>query len=356
MVAFCGIINDMDTEVLTKIFSLTSIGFLLALLGTPLVSNLLYKFKLYKNIRNDGSTPIFSELHAGKQGTPTMGGILVWGTVLVMATTFWFLDRVLGLEAFHILNFLTRKETLLPLGAMVGAAAVGMADDFLDIQRLGHKGRGFRFRFKVLIYAAVALIGALWFYSKLGFDSIHVPFYGFLELGWFFIPFFILVVVGTSFAVNQTDGLDGLAGGTLSVAFFAYAIIAYSQGNYNLAAFLGVTTGAMLAFLWFNVHPARFFMGDTGSMGLGVVLAVVAFLTGQVLLLPIIGFIFVIEAGSYFLQLFWKLFFKRKLFLSSPLHHHLEALGWPETKITMRFWILATISSIFAVIIYLLDK
>lgn len=346
----------MDTEVLTKIFSLTSIAFIMALLITPLVSNLLYKFKLNKNIRNDGTTPVFSELHASKQGTPTMGGVLVWGVTAFIAVAFWFLDRVLGFESFHILNFLTRKETLLPLGAMVGAAVVGMADDFLDIQRLGHKGRGFRFRFKVLIYAAVALIGAMWFYSKLGFDSVHIPFYGFLDLGWLFIPFFIFVVVGTSFAVNQTDGLDGLAGGTLSLSFFAYAIIAYTQGSYNLAAFLGVITGALLAFLWFNIFPARFFMGDTGSMGLGVTLAVVAFLTGHVLLLPIIGSIFVIEALSYFLQLTWKVLFKQKLFLSSPLHHHLEAMGWPETKITMRFWILSAISSIFAVIIFLLDQ
>ncbi len=356
MVAIYGTIIGMDTEVLTKIFSLTSIAFIMALLVTPLISNLLYRFKLNKNIRNDGTTPVFSELHAGKQGTPTMGGVLVWGVTALLAVIFWFLDRVLGIESFHILNFLTRKETLLPLGAMVGAAVVGMADDFLDIQRLGHKGRGFRFRFKVLIYAAVALIGAIWFYSKLGFDSVHIPFYGFLDLGWMFIPFFILVVVGTSFAVNQTDGLDGLAGGTLSLSFFAYAIIAYTQGNYNLAAFLGVVTGALLAFLWFNIFPARFFMGDTGSMGLGVMLAVVAFLTGHVMLLPIIGSIFVIEAASYFLQLLWKIFFKQKLFLSSPLHHHLEAVGWPETKITMRFWILSAISSIFAVIIFLLDQ
>jgi phospho-N-acetylmuramoyl-pentapeptide-transferase len=346
----------MDTEALTKIFSLTSAAFLLALLATPLVSGLLYRYKLNKNIRNDGTTPVFSGLHASKQGTPTMGGVLIWGTTLFLAAVFWFLDRVAGLQSFHILNFLTRKETLLPLGAMVGAAVVGMADDFLDIQRLGHQGRGFRFRFKVLIYAAVAFIGAMWFYSKLGFDSVHIPFYGLLHLGWWFIPFFILVVVGTSFAVNQTDGLDGLAGGVLSLSFFAYAIIAYTQGNVNLAAFLGVTSGALLAFLWFNIHPARFFMGDTGSMGLGVMLALVAFLTGQVFLLPIIGLVFVIESASYFIQLISRKVFKRKVFLSTPLHHHLEALGWPETKITMRFWILSAVSSIFAVIIYLLER
>lgn len=345
----------MTAAILTKIFSLTSVAFVLAVITTPLLTKFLYHYRLGKQIRNDGSTPVFSSMHAEKEGTPTMGGILVWGTTLFLAVTFWVFDRWLDVNFFHNFNFLTRKETLLPLGAMVGAACVGLVDDFLDIKRRGYNGRGLRFRFKVILYALVASIGAWWFYSKLGFDFIHVPFLGTIFIGWWFIPFFIAVVVGTSFAVNQTDGLDGLAGGTLLMSFFAYAIIAFLQGKENLAVMLGVISGGLLAFLWFNVYPARFFMGDTGSMGLGVLLAVVAFLTNQVLLLPIIGFIFVIEALSYFIQLLWRKLLKRKLFLSSPLHHHLEAIGWPETKVTMRFWILSSICSIVGVIIYFLD-
>lgn len=347
---------SMPTDELIKIFSLSTIAFLFAIVVTPLLTELLYKFRLGKNIRSDGSTPLYSELHAKKKGTPTMGGILVWGTACILAGGFWFLDRVLGLEQFHIFNFLTRRETLLPLGAMLGAAVVGFADDFLDIRGRGHMGRGLRFRFKVILYAMVASIGAWWFYVKLGFDSVHIPFFGDIFLGLLFIPFFIAVVVGTSFAVNQTDGLDGLAGGTLSIAFFGYAIISYMQGRDNLAALLGVISGALLAFLWFNVYPARFFMGDTGSMALGVLLAIVAFLTNSVFLLPIIGLIFVIEAASYFLQIGWRKLFKRKLFLSAPIHHHLEALGWPESKVTMRFWILAVVAGIIGVIIYFIDK
>lgn len=346
----------MTSLVLTKIFSLTTIGFLLALVVTPLLSNVLYKYKLGKNIRSDGSTPIFSKLHASKKGTPTMGGVLVWAVTAFIATVFWFLDRALDLQIFHNFNFLTRRETLLPLGAMVGAALVGLADDFLDIKKMGHQGRGLSFRIKVLLYAVVAVIGAWWFYFKLGFDYIHVPFYGNISLGLWFIPFFILVVVGTSFAVNETDGLDGLAGGILLISFFAFAIIAYMQGRDNLASFIGVIIGGLLAFLWFNVFPARFFMGDTGSMGLGVVLAIIAFLTNSVLLLPIIGFIFVIETLSFILQLVWRKLFHKKLFLSAPLHHHLEARGWPETKVTMRFWILSAVTSISAVIIFFLDR
>lgn len=346
----------MPTEELIKIFSLTTIAFLFAIIVTPLLVKFLYAFNLGKQIRSDGTTPFHTELHAKKRGTPTMGGILVWGTALLLAAGFWFLDRALKIEQFHILNFLTRKETLLPLGAMAGAALVGFLDDYLDIRGWGHMGRGLRFRIKVFLYLLVAAIGAWWFYVKLGYDFVHVPFFGDIFLGIWFIPFFLLVVIGTSFAVNETDGLDGLAGGTLSIAFFCFAIIAYMQGRENLASLLGIICGALLAFLWFNVHPARFFMGDTGSMGLGVLLAIVAFLTNSVLLLPIIGLIFVVEAASFFIQITWRKVFKRKFFLSAPIHHHFEALGWPESKVTMRFWILSVVAGIIGVIIYFLDK
>ncbi len=339
---------------LTKIFTLTSIAFILALLGTPLLTFFLYKYKLGKNIRDSVETPIFTKLHAAKKGTPTMGGILIWGSTIVIIGLFWFLDRVVGLESFHSLNVLTRKETLLPLGAFLGAAGVGMIDDLLDINRMGHKGRGLAFRFKVVLYALVAGIGAWWFYAKLGFDAIHIPFAGSLHLGWLFIPFFILVVIGTSFAVNQTDGLDGLAGGTLLIAFFTFGLIAFVQGRENLAAFIGIICGSLLAFLWFNVFPARFFMGDTGSMGLGVLLAIVAFLTNSVMILPVVGLIFFIEAVTTVIQIASKKLFGRKVFLSAPIHHHFEALGWPETKITMRAWIVAAVMSLVGCIIYFL--
>lgn len=346
----------MITDLLIKIFSLATIAFLFAIAITPFVTNILYRYNLGKQIRNDGSTPLFSRMHASKEGTPTMGGVIVWGTTLFLGATFWIFDRLFGIQNFHILNFLTRKETLLPLGALLGAAIVGLMDDYLDIRRLGHKGRGFRFRFKIILYTAVALIGAWWFYFKLGFDFLHIPFYGDITLGWLFIPFFLLVTIGTSFAVNQSDGLDGIAGGVLLVAFSAFALISFMMGKDNLAAMLGVVSGALLAFLWFNVHPARFFMGDTGSMGLGVLLAIVAFLTNNVLLLPLIGFVFVIEAGSTILQFAWRAMFKKKFFLAAPIHHHLEGLGWPEAKITMRFWILSSIAGIMAIIIFFLDR
>lgn len=346
----------MVSQELIKIFLLTTIAFLVALLFTPLLTNFLYKNKLRKPIRDDGSTPIFSKLHAAKLGTPTMGGVLIWGSAIGLALIFWFLDRVMHFTAAHDLNFLTRKETLLPLGALLGASVVGLVDDFLNLKRLGHKGHGFRFSFKVWLYATVAVIGALWFYYKLGFSFINVPFVGSWEIGWLFIPFFILAVIGISFAVNLTDGLDGLAGGSLLISFFSLGIISFFEGKAELASLMGVICGGLLAFLWFNVYPARFFMGDTGSMGLGVLLAIVAFLTNTVFLLPFLGFIFFIEAISFFIQISSKKIFKKKVFLSAPIHHHLEAIGWPETKITMRFWIIAAVTSIFGVIIYFINS
>ncbi len=342
----------MQSVALTKIFLLTSISFIFALSATPFLTAFLYKNKLGKQIRNDGSTPLFSEMHKSKAGTPTMGGVLVWGTLLFLICLFWFLDRVLNIKDAHNLNFLTRKETLLPLGAFIGASVVGLADDWLDVRHRGHKGRGMRFRFKVVLYSLVASVGAWWFYFKLGFDYVYIPFYGNLNLGWVFIPFFILSVVGISSAVNLTDGLDGLAGGILMVSFSTLGLIAFLQGKQDLAAFIGVICGSLLAFLWFNVHPARFFMGDTGSMGMGVLLAIVAFLTNTVILLSLIGFVFMAEAASFFAQLFWKKVFKKKLILSAPIHHHFQAIGWPEAKVTMRFWIISAVTSIIGVIVY----
>lgn len=342
----------MLTQIVIKIAVLASLSFIFALLATPALTKFLYKYKLGKQIRNDGSTPLFSQMHKEKAGTPTMGGILVWGTMLCFVFGLWLLGTVFHISFFENLNFYSRKETLLPLGAFIGASLVGLADDWLDIRQLGHKGRGIRFRFKIFIYAAVAAVGAWWFYFKLGFSLVHIPFFGSVDFGWWYIPFFILAVVSTSFAVNETDGLDGLAGGTLLLAFFAFGTIAFSQGKYDLVAFLSVICGSLLAFLWFNVYPARFIMGDTGSMGLGVLLAIVAFLTNSIFLMAFIGFVFMAETVCLFLQLFWKKFLHRKLFLSAPVHHHFQAMGWPETKVTMRFWIIGAVAGIVGVIIY----
>lgn len=340
---------------LLKVLMLSAISFAFALGLTPWFEYGLKRFNLGKKIRNDGSTPMFSAAHASKQGTPTMAGVIIWSTLVILIVAFWVFDRVFNWHSFHFLNFLTRKDTLLPLGAFLGAALIGLADDILDLRGRGYKGRGFRFRHKLLFYLLVAAIGAYWFYFKLDFNSIHIPFYGDLNLGLWYILFFVFVVVGTSFSVNQTDGLDGLAGGVLLISFIGYGLIAYLQGKYNLAGFIAVLVGALLAFLWFNIFPAKFFMGDTGSMSLGTVLAVIAFLVHGELVLPIIGIVFVLEALSTFAQIFWRKVFHRKLLISAPLHHHLECVGWPEAKVTMRLWIVSMIFSMLGVITYFIS-
>ena len=341
-----------------KILLLAMAAFLFAGFMTPLLTNFLYKHKLGKKIRNSGETPIFSKLHAAKEGTPTMGGVLIWGTVLVFIIGLYVAAQIFDYEIIRNLNFLTRSETLLPLGALVASALIGLVDDWLDVRGRGVLGGGgLKMRHRLLIYAAIALVGALWFYFKLDWTVFHIPFIGNLEISWWYIPVFVFIVVGTAFSVNETDGLDGLAGGTLLVAFAAYAAIAFLLGRYELATFCAVIIGALMAFLWYNIPPARFYMGDTGSMSLGITLAIIALLTNSALLLLFIGFIFLVESLSVIIQLTSKKLRRgKKVFLSAPIHHHFQAIGWPESKIVMRFWLVAGAMALLGVIIFLADR
>lgn len=344
----------MSNVLIIKILILTTLSFLLAFSLTPLLTHFLYKYKLGKSIRNDGSTPIFSKLHQHKAGTPTMGGILIWLTVLVMALLFFYLHYFFPESFIGKLNFLTRAETLLPLGALIATALVGLADDFIDTQSKGQGG--IRMRHRLLIYTAIAIIGAWWFYFKLDWDVFHIPFVNNFAIGLWYIPVFIFIIIATAFSVNEIDGLDGLAGGTLLAAFAAYGTIAFLQGRVELAALCGVIIGALLAFIWFNITPARFYMGDTGAMSLGITLGIVAMLTNQALLLLIIGFVFMAESLSVIIQQISKKTRNgKKIFKSSPIHHHFEAIGWPEAKIVMRFWVIAGVAAVMGVIIFLLD-
>jgi phospho-N-acetylmuramoyl-pentapeptide-transferase len=233
-----------------------------------------------------------------------------------------------------------------------------LVDDWLDVRGKGVLGGGgLKMRHRLLIYTAIALIGALWFYFKLDWTVFHLPFIGNLEISWWYIPVFVFIVVGTAFSVNETDGLDGLAGGTLLVAFAAYAVIAFLLGRYELATFCAVIIGALMAFLWYNIPPARFYMGDTGSMSLGITLAIIALLTNSALLLPFIGFIFLVESLSVIIQLTSKKLRRgKKVFLSAPIHHHFQAIGWPESKIVMRSWLVAGAMALLGVIIFLADR
>ncbi len=346
----------MESSII-KILILSGLAFLTAMAWTPLLSYILYKYKLGKITRNSGATPIFSKLHAAKSGTPTMGGVLIWVTTVFFAGLFYVCGHLWGWPGFSELNFLSRAETWLPLGVLVASALVGLFDDYLDVRGKGTAGGGgMTMTKRLLIYTAIAAIGALWFYFKLERDTFNIPFFGDIHLGWTYILVFIFVIVGTAFSVNQADGLDGLAGGTLLTSFAAYAIIAFTTGSYNLAALCGVIVGGLLAFLWFNITPARFYMGDTGSMSLGITLGVIAMLTDSAIILALIGSIFVLEAVTTILQILSKKIRKKKIFLSAPIHHHLEAIGWSEAKIVMRFWVIAGVSAAAGLVIFLLDR
>ena len=338
----------------TRLLILTSVSFLVAFSATPILTHFLFKYRLGKQIRTEGA-PIFAKIHSGKEGTPTMGGILIWSTVLILALGFWFLSLFFD-GIFSKLNFLSRSQTFLPLGALIFAAILGFIDDLLGIFRIGPKGGGLSMKRKIFLYTLIAAVCAYWFYFKLEWDIFYVPFLGNFSVGIWYLPIFVFIIVATAFSANETDGLDGLAGGVLLFAFAALGALAFTQEHYDLAAFTGVIIGALLAFLWFNIYPARFFMGDTGAMSLGVTLGIVAMLTNAAMLLPLIAFVLVFESGSVIIQVLSKKFRGKKIFLSTPIHHHFEAMGWPETKVTMRFWIISAVTAAIGLIIGLLGK
>ncbi len=319
----------------------TILALIIAMVLTPIYTHFAYKYKFWKKQRSTSTTgeklKVLTKLHAEKfkRNIPTMAGaVFVLATVIV--TLVFNLDR---------------EETWLPLAALVGGAGVGLLDDIVNVFGSGKGVAGLRTSIKFSLILAMGLVLGWFFYAKLGYYSIHVPFFGQWELGILIIPLFAFAVVATGNAVNISDGLDGLAGGLAALAFFTYGMIAFLQGYTRIAMFCFTVMGSLLSYLWFNIPPARFFMGDIGSFALGTSLGVVAMLTDSFLLLPIIGLLFVVEAGSSSIQIFSKKVFKRKIFKSAPIHHHLEASGWQETKITMRFWIIAAASSFAGLVI-----
>ena len=337
-----------QTEILplSRILVQAVVGFVLAMIVTPVYTHFAFKYQWWKQMRTDSITgekaPIYAKLHAAKHkgNIPTMGGLII----------------IIPVALVTILTNLSRSQTLLPVFVLLAAGTVGLFDDFLNIRSHGLGIAGMRGRIKFGLILGIAVLGALYFYFKLGYSSIHIPAVGNFGIGWLYIPLFIAVVVSTANAVNITDGLDGLSGGLSAMAFSAYGIIAFFQGNYGIAGFCMAIVGAVLTYVWFNIHPARFFMGDSGSFALGTTLGVIAMLTNAVFVLPIIGAVFVVEAASSAIQILSKRIFHRKVFLSAPLHHHLEAIGWPETKVTMRLWVIGSVTAVAGLVLGLLGN
>jgi len=354
------------TDIVKVIFPAV-LSFIIGVGITPLISDYLYRNKMWKKkagkIAPDGyATPIFNELHKEKEiNTPRMGGLIIWISVFLSASFIWIFSQFLPSELASKLDFVSRNQTWLPLFTLIVGSMFGLIDDYMEIRGDGsHIAGGLSLKKRLIIVTCLGLLAGSWFFFKLGISSIGLPGGFELSLGFFFIPFFALVTMAL-YSGGVIDGLDGLAGGIFATIFSAYAAIAFYQQQINLAAFCLVTVGAILAFLWFNIPPARFYMSETGTMGLTTTLAVVAFMTDRlgdgygVIVLPMIALPLAITTLSVIIQLLSKKFRNgKKVFLVAPLHHHFEAIGWPATKVTMRYWIIGIIFSILGVILALI--
>jgi len=346
-----------------KVFIPATASFVVGILFAPLLTHYLYKYRVWKKIKGktalDGSAAVeFAKLRDGTEtSTPRMGGILIWVSVLFVTVGIWLLARFIPIPLFEKLDFLSRSQTWIPLFALLAGACMGFVNDLFDIYPSGEQG--VRLRTRLAFVTLVSLFIGWWFYAKLDVIAIGIPGDGVLTLGALIIPLFVLTTIGL-YAGGVIDGIDGLAGGIFSTAFMAYAGIAYFQNQINLAAFSATLTGAILAFLWFNIPPARFWMTETGTMGLTMTLAVIAFMTDTpgsgygIAALPIIAFPLVITVVSNVIQVASKKIRGKKVFRIAPLHHHFEALGWPAYKVTMRYWVISIVCAIVGMTVALL--
>lgn len=342
-----------------KVFFLGAFSFIVAILITPVLTKYFYKYKLWrKSVREESidgkKVPFFQKLHSeGEIKTPRFGGMLIWIATIITAGIFFFLSLT-DIPWLKRMNFLSRSQTWLPIFTLVSASLLGLLDDFLQVFQKGtHKDKGLPVKYRLLLVLLIGLIGAYWFSVKLGWDTIHIPGIGNIVIGLWYIPLFVITMLAV-YSGGVIDGIDGLSGGIFGSIFSSFAIIALWRGQIDLAAFCMVIVGAILAFLWFNIPPARFYMGESGILGLCASLAVVAFLSDSVLVLPIIAFPLVVESFSVIIQLLSKKFLHRKIFLAAPIHHHFEALGWPPYKVTMRFWVIGIVTAFIGVAIRLL--
>ena len=334
------------SDVLVDKFPLAIMAFILAMALTPIFTYFAYKYKFWKKqktITLDGKElMVMSKLHESKlrRNIPTMAGLIF----------------VITITTITLIFNLSREQTWLPLAALLGAAAVGLVDDIINLRSNGRGAAGMRATAKFLLITILSFGLGWFFFNKLGYTEIFIPFFGDLHVGWLIVPIFAFTVIATGNAVNISDGQDGLSGGLSAIAFSVFAVIALAQQQFGIMGFCITIVGALLAYLWFNVYPARFFMGDVGSFALGCSLAVVAMLTHTLFLLPIIGFVFVVDTGTVIIQQFSKKFFNRKIWLSTPIHHHFEAIGWPETKVTARFWLIGIATGVIGLVLALVGR
>lgn len=354
----------MITDII-KVVLPSVIAFVIGVLITPILTGFLYKNEMWKKRSVpkaiDGQdAPISASLHQDEiKKTPRMGGIVVWFSAGATTIGIWSLANLFGSGFFAKLDFLSRSQTWIPLFTLLSGALFGLIDDYLDSKGKGkYIAGGLPLSQRLAVVSAIGLLCGGWFYFKLGITSIGLPAGLALNLSWLIIPFFAIVSLAI-YSGGVIDGLDGLAGGIFATIFTSYAGIAYYQNQVDLAAFCLTIVGAILAFLWFNIPPARYYMSETGTMALTITLAVVAFMTDSlaggygVLVLPVIALPLVLTSLSSIIQILSKRFRGRKVFLVAPVHHHFQAIGWPAYKVTMRFWIIGVVSAILGVILAL---
>ena len=348
-----------------KVFIPSTLAFIIGMALSFVVSHYLYKYKLWKKKAGKvdaqgNATVVFNELHKEKEtGTPRMGGIIIWLSTFITIVLIWCVAEIFPTDITEKLNLLSRDQTWIPLLALMLGALVGLIDDFFEIKGVtgSHLAGGLSLKKRLFVVTLIALLCGLWFYFKLDVTGIAIPYFGMIDLGWLFIPFFIFVTLAL-YSGGVIDGIDGLAGGIFAIMFSAYAAIAFYLHQINLAAFCAVVVGGTLAFLWFNIPPARYYMSETGSMALTITLAIVAFMTDTlggghgIIVLPIIAFPLLLTSASVIIQLLSKKFRNgKKVFMVAPIHHHFEALGWPAYKVTMRYWVISLICAIIGITI-----
>ena len=345
-----------------KTFIPAVIAFGTGILITPFLTCFLYKYKAWK--KNPGKQTLdwqvaveFNRLHKERErNIPRMGGIVIWGAALITISSMWFLAQIWPTAATVKMDFLSRAQTWIPLFTLTFGALVGFGNDLLDIYGTGN---GISLSKRLAVIVVMSSFIGWWFYEKLEIVSVGIPFAEPFEIGWLIIPFFVLVSLAL-YASGIIDGIDGLSGGVFAMVFAGYAGIAFSQSQIDLAAFSAMLAGATLAFLWFNVPPARFFMTETGTMALTLTLATVAFMTDTlgegigIAVLPIVGFLLAATVATSVLQEFYKRVLGKKFFRIAPLHHHFEAIGWSGPKVAMRYWILSIIFAFVGVIVALI--
>lgn len=342
-----------------KILLPAILTFTIGIAITPLVTHFLFKYKVWK--KNGGKKTIFGQeatefnkLKAeAETKTPRMGGIVIWGSVLLAIFLLFILKVTTDIKFFTDVFFLSRGQTWIPFSAFIIGALFGFINDFYDVK---HGGRGVRLSVRLILISTLASFIGWWFYAKLGVTTIGLPFLEPLSVGIFIIPIFI-IITNLVYASGIIDGIDGLSGGVFCIVFAAYAGIAVLQSQFDLAAFCIMLVGAILAFLWFNIPPARFWMTETGSMPLTLTLAVIMLTTDQLVggygiaLFLVIGFVLIATVLSNIIQVSYRRLTGKKFFRIAPLHHHFEALGWPSYKVTMRYWIISMICAVAGLII-----